>query len=81
MNGSKPSLKVIKMRIEIDLDIEDVSRLVYKDLLETRQCFIDDMESDSPCVFSMNEIYDKMLIQKHIEALDVILEWYRDPSA
>lgn len=69
------------MRIEFDLDIEDVSRLVYNDLLETRQCFIDDMESDAPCVFSMNEVYDKMQIQKHIDALDVILEWYRDPSA
>jgi hypothetical protein len=29
----------------------------------------------------MNEVYDKMQIQKHIDAIDVILEWYRDPSA
>lgn len=68
------------MQVSIQLDIDQVSRMVYNELLETRDCFLQDMEADGPAVFSRNEVYDKMLIQKHIEALDVILEWYRDPN-
>lgn len=68
------------MNVSIQLDCEQVSNMVYKDLLETRAMFVDDMESDNPCIFSMNEVYDKMLIQKHIDALDVIIEWYRGPN-
>lgn len=69
------------MNVAIQLDCEQISRLVYADLLETRNQFLEDMELDNPAIFSCNEVYDKMLIQKHIDALDVILEWYRDPSA
>lgn len=68
------------MQVSIQLDGEQVSRLVYRELLDTRECFLADMERDNPCIFSMNEVYDKLLIQKHIDALDVILEWYRDPA-
>lgn len=69
------------MNVSIQLDLEQVSRMVYHELLETREAFLEDMEADAACIFSCNEVYDKMLIQKHIDALDVILEWYRDPSA
>lgn len=68
------------MQVSIQLDCEQISRLVYDDLLETREYFIKEMEADNPCIFSFNEVYDKMLIQKHIDALDVILEWYRNPN-
>ncbi len=68
------------MQVAIQLDCEQISRLVYRDLLETRDQFLEDMECDRPSIFSRNEVADKMLIQKHIDALDVILEWYRDPS-
>lgn len=67
------------MNVSIQLDGEQVSHLVYRELLDTRECLLEDMERDSPCIFSMNEVYDKMLIQKHIDALDLIIEWYRDP--
>ena len=68
------------MKVAVELDGDQIAKLVYDDLLFTRQCFIDDMETDGSAVFSMNEVYDKMLIQKHIDALDVILEWYRNPN-
>jgi hypothetical protein len=68
------------MQVSIQLDHEQISALVYQDLCDAREQFIEDMECDSPNIFSANEIYDKILIQKHIEALDLILEWYRDPS-
>lgn len=69
------------MQVSIQLDAEQISRMVFAELQETRDQFLEDMELDNPAIFSCNEIYDKMLIQKHIEALDLILEWYRDPSA
>lgn len=81
MNGSRPSLKESKMQVVIDLNIEQVSRMVYQDLLDTRECFLEDLENGSAAVFSTAEVYDRILIEKHIEALDLILEWYRDPSA
>ena len=68
------------MNVSIQLDPEQISRMVYQDLLETRNCFLQDMEADGPSVFSCNEVYDKIQIQKHIDALDVILEWYRHPN-
>lgn len=69
------------MRVSIDLDCEAVSRLVYNELVEAREAFLENMEEDRPSIFSMNELYDKMIIQKHIDALELIIEWYRDPSA
>ena len=69
------------MNVSIQLDHEQISRLVYDDLMQTRECFLEDLESDSPNVFSTNPTYDKILIMEHIEALDLILDWYRDPSA
>lgn len=68
------------MHVVIQLDCEQLSRIVFKELQETRNAFLEDMDVDSPCVFSRNEVQDKMQIQKHIDALDVILEWYREPA-
>ena len=68
------------MSVSIQLDCEQISRLVYDDLMETRECFLEDLENDNPMVFSTNPTYDKSLIMKHIEALDLLLEWYHDPS-
>ena len=81
MNGSRPSLKETKMQMIVELDIEQVSKLVYADLLETREAFLEDLDNGSTSVFSTTDVYDRILIEKHIEALDLILEWYRDPSA
>lgn len=69
------------MNVSIQLDCEQISRLVYDDLMEARECFLEDLENDNPMVFSTNPTYDKILIMKHIEALDLILDWYHDPSA
>lgn len=68
------------MQIVVDLDIEQISKMVYAELLEQREMFLEDLENESPCVFDCNPVYDKALILEHIKALDVLLEWYRDPS-
>ena len=69
------------MNISIELDCEHISNIVFADLQETREQFLEDLEGGHIGIFSCNEAYDKALIVKHIEALDLILEWYRDPSA
>lgn len=68
------------MNVSIQLDCEQISRMVYAELVEAREAFIEDMESERPAIFSFNEVYDKILIQKHIDALDVIIDWYKHPN-
>lgn len=79
MNGLKPSMKVTKMQVVIELDCEQISDLVFNELQDTLSYFEEDMGKDNPAVFSNNEIYDKMLIQNHIDAIKLLLEWYRVP--
>jgi hypothetical protein len=67
------------MQVVIDLEIEQVCRLVFAELQETRDQFMEDLECESPSIFSCNPAYDKAQILKHIDALDVILDWYREP--
>ena len=68
------------MKVAVELSPEDISRLVYEDLKLSLECFLEDMECENPNVFWCSPIYDRMLIQAHIDALELILEWYRDPS-
>jgi hypothetical protein len=72
-------MKVTKMQVVIDMDSEQISNLVFNELKETLFQFEEDMEKDKPGIFSMNEIYDKMQIQQHIDAILLLLEWYRVP--
>jgi len=67
------------MQVVIDMDSEQISNLVFNELKETLFQFEEDMEKDKPGIFSMNEIYDKMQIQQHIDAILLLLEWYRVP--
>ena len=63
------------MMIQIDLD--QVSEIVYRDLVSTRESFRDDLLDTNTCIFSTTDLYDKILLQKHIEALDLLIEWYK----
>ena len=67
------------MTVLIQLEHEQIDRFVFSDLQDTRNCFMRDLEDDCPGVFDMNPVYDKSIILKHIEALDLILDWYRQP--
>jgi hypothetical protein len=67
------------MQVMIEMDCEQISDLVFNELQDTLSCFEEDMEKDNPAVFSNNEIYDKMQIQNHIDAIKLLLEWYRVP--
>lgn len=64
----------------VNIDGDELSRIVYNDLLLTRECFLEDMDREDSRVFSLNSMYDKILIQKHIDALDLIIEYYLPPN-
>ena len=72
-------MKETKMQVSIEIDCEQISDLVFNELQDTLSYFEEDMEKDNPAVFSNNEIYDKILIQNHIDAIKLLLEWYRVP--
>lgn len=60
----------------IKLDGDTVSRIVLQELLDTRDHFQESLAEENPNIFSLEEVYDKILIQKHIEALNLLIEWY-----
>jgi hypothetical protein len=63
----------------IEINHDQISSMVFHELQMTLDQFREDMEIDNPQVFSLNEVADKLQIQKHIEALELILDWYREP--
>lgn len=72
------------MKFTIDLDYEMVDKIIFQQLQDTRNCFTEDLEKikngDSVHVFHWGDLEaDAAEIQKHIDALDVLLEWYRIP--
>lgn len=63
-----------KFTVEIDYDMSD--RITFENLADCRQRFLDDLGAGNS-VFAWNDSeQDDALIQKHIDALDVILKWY-----
>jgi hypothetical protein len=69
----------------IDLDYEMVDKIVFKQLQESRDSFAQDLASIKNGVprnifFWGNDEEDAAEIQKHIDALDIVLEWFRIPE-
>lgn len=69
----------------IDLNYELVDKIIFKQLQESRNSFAEDLASIKNNIprnifFWNNDDADVAEIQKHIDALDVLLEWYRIPE-
>jgi hypothetical protein len=65
----------------VKLSYEQIDMITYESLKETRDNFLVDLGSDNPNVFVWGDPEeDKKEIQKHIDALDLILDWYRVPE-
>jgi len=69
----------------IDLDYEMVDKIVFKQLQESRDVFAEDLASINSGVSRNIFVWgkdeeDAAEIQKHIDALDVVLEWFRIPE-
>jgi hypothetical protein len=73
------------MSFTIELDYEMVDKIVLKQLQDTRQCYLEDLESIKNgisrhiFVFGDDEA-DVAEIQKHIDALDLLIEHYWIPE-
>jgi hypothetical protein len=69
----------------IDFNYEMVDKIVFKQLQDSREAFASDLEmikGGSPRNIFVygNDEEDAAEIQKHIDALDVLLEWFRIPE-
>lgn len=62
--------------MEIKLDSENIAYIVTEEIRVLRKYFLDLMEEETPNVFSLNPVYDKLLIEKHMEAATLLLNWY-----
>lgn len=69
----------------IDLNYEMVDKIVFKQLKDSREAFAEDLASINSgvprniFVYGNNE-EDAAEVQKHIDALDIVLEWFRIPE-
>ena len=69
----------------VELDIEQIDRIVSDDLIRCRQTFADDLafinSGVSRNIFVWGDsVADVIEIQKHIDAFDVVLSWYCTPE-
>jgi len=69
----------------IDLNYEMVDKIVFKQLQDSREAFAEDLACINKgiprniFVYDNNE-EDASEVQKHIDALDIVLEWFRIPE-
>jgi hypothetical protein len=73
------------MKFSIDLDYDQVGWIIWNQLVYTRDMFQKDLEEINSGVsrnifcFGDNK-KDLAEIKKHIDALDILIEWYRIPE-
>ena len=70
------------MAFTIDLDYDMVDKIVYKQLLDTQQNFMKDLADyeageERNIFFWEDKESDIAEIQRYIEALDLLIDWYR----
>ncbi len=67
-----------KFTVEIDYDMSD--KITFDNLKDCRQRFLNDLgQNNSVFVWDSPE-EDDAEIQRHIDALDIILKWYGTPE-
>jgi hypothetical protein len=62
--------------MQIKLDSEQTAHIAQQELQSLLSYFSEIMEEDQPNIFSADPIYDRILIEKHIEAASLLLNWY-----
>lgn len=68
------------MAFTIDLDYEMVDKIVWKGLEETRDSLTKSLGGNDHVFVWGDQEADDIEIQKHIDALNLIIEWYRIPE-
>lgn len=65
------------MRLSVEVDSDTFYKAMVRDLERTLQCFEADMVADCPNIFVYGDPEaDKAEIQKHIDAVKLVISWY-----
>ena len=67
-------------KISVELDWEAVDGIVVSQLRETWQAFKNDLGANAHIFVWGDQEADDAEIQKHIDALELILKWYSTPD-
>ena len=62
--------------MEIKLEAEQVALITESELRSLRAYFLELLDEETSNIFSTNPTYDKLLIEKHLEAATLLLSWY-----
>jgi hypothetical protein len=64
----------------IELEYEQIDRIVWKTLEETRNSLARNLGNGSNIFVYGDPAADDIEIQKHIDAFDLLIDWYRIPE-
>ena len=66
-------------KITVDIDYEIAEKIVVQELIQTRESLMNDLGAGH-WVFAFNDQeQDDEQIQKHIDAIELLLKWYAPP--
>ena len=64
----------------VELNHEQIDQIVVDELIRARQTFINDIGANNHVFVWGDQEADDIEIQRHIDALDVVLSWYSTPE-
>lgn len=67
-------------KITIDIDYEIAEKIVVEELITTREALQKDLGAGSWVFAFDDQEQDDELIQKHIDAIELLLKWYAPPA-
>ena len=68
------------MGLKIEVDYEVADRIVVSQLFESRASLMKDLGNSHHVFVWGDQEADDIEIQKHIDALDLLLQWYATPD-
>jgi hypothetical protein len=68
------------MKVEININADKIGEIVARELIQHRMYLRSSFEQDRPMMFHANPEEDKIEIQKHIEAMTLLLGYFATPS-
>ena len=68
------------MGLKIEVDNEMADRILVSQLRETRDSFMKDLGNNSNVFVWGDQEADDLEIQKHLDAVDLLLQWYATPD-
>lgn len=67
-------------KFTVELDLETIDNIVVKQLRNTWESLKDDLGAGSGVFVWGDQEADDVEIQKHIDAVEIVLKWYSTPD-